>query len=175
MREYLIAGFGGQGVLFTGKLISNIALLKGQHTTWMPSYGPEMRGGTCNCGVVVSDKLIGSPVVKEPDCLIALNGPSCDKFISKVRKGGTAYIDCAKVSGRYENDDIDSQYIPASDLLKKDGITDLANMVLLGKMIKDLDLADLDTVKKAVEMSVSSDRVDLIESNIKALQIGMGL
>ena len=173
LHEYLIAGFGGQGVLFTGKLLANIGLVSGQQVTWMPSYGPAMRGGVCNCSVCISDSLIGSPVVHLPETLICMNGPSFDKFVPAVKKGGTAYIDNSIVDEKYDKDDITCHYIPATKLASDNGLpTNLGIVVMLGKMIKESGLADMDIIKKAIEESVTDRHTDLINANIKAIELG---
>lgn len=181
LHEYLIAGFGGQGILFTGKLLANIGLIDGKEVTWMPSYGPAMRGGVCNCAVCISDSLIGSPVVHHPDTLICMNGPSFDKFVPNVRKAGTnsvkgtAYIDSSIAEGKYDGDDINCVYVPATKLASENGLPNsLGIIVMLGKIIKDSGLADMNIIKEAVAESVG-DKTNMVELNLKAIEIGMGL
>ncbi|MCL2633149.1 MAG: 2-oxoacid:acceptor oxidoreductase family protein [Oscillospiraceae bacterium] len=173
MNEYLIAGFGGQGILFAGKLLGNIGLIDNKEVTWFPSYGPAMRGGTCNCSVCISDSLIGSPVVDSPDVLIAMNGPSYDKFINAVKKGGKAFIDNSLVDSKYDGSDIDCFYIPATRLAAENDLKGMANIIVLGKVIKETGLATLETVKAALEVSVPAGKANLIELNMKAIEIGM--
>ncbi|MCL2754972.1 MAG: 2-oxoacid:acceptor oxidoreductase family protein [Oscillospiraceae bacterium] len=174
LKEFLIAGFGGQGILFTGKLLANIGMLDGLEVTWMPSYGPAMRGGVCNCAVCISGSLIGSPVVHHPDVLICMNGPSFDKFVPGVRAGGTAYIDSSIVEVQSERTDINCQYIPATTLASENGLPNsLGIIIMLGKMIKDSGLAELDTIKKAI--AESTDKEPLVIANAKAIEIGMNL
>ncbi|MCL2070701.1 MAG: 2-oxoacid:acceptor oxidoreductase family protein [Oscillospiraceae bacterium] len=174
MRDYLIAGFGGQGVLFTGKLLANIGLVSGKQVTWMPSYGPAMRGGVCNCSVCISDSLIGSPVVHHPKTLICMNGPSFDKFVPAVKKGGTAYIDCSIIDQKYDSDDITCHYVPATRLATENDLsTNFGIIVMLGKMIKESGVSDMATVRKAIEESVSAKKADLLEANVKAIELGM--
>jgi 2-oxoglutarate ferredoxin oxidoreductase subunit gamma len=184
LHEYLIAGFGGQGILFTGKLLANIGLADDKEVTWMPSYGPAMRGGVCNCAVCISDSLIGSPVVHHPDTLICMNGPSFDKFVPNVRKAddsagyvkGTAYIDNSITDGKYDGDDINCVYVPATKIASENGLpNNLGIIVMLGKVIKDQNLASMDTIKAAVEESVADKRAEMVSANLKALEIGMGL
>jgi 2-oxoglutarate ferredoxin oxidoreductase subunit gamma len=174
VNEYLIAGFGGQGVLFAGKLLANIGLIDGKEVTWMPSYGPAMRGGVCNCSVCISGSLIGSPVVHVPETLICMNGPSFDKFVPAVRKGGTAFIDSSIVDTKYDKDDIICHYVPATKLAAENGLpNNLGIIVMLGKMIKEAGIADMQLIKKAIAESVSDRHTDLIEKNLKAIEIGM--
>jgi 2-oxoglutarate ferredoxin oxidoreductase subunit gamma len=172
LHEFLIAGFGGQGILFTGKLLANLGMLDGQQVTWMPSYGPAMRGGVCNCTVCMSGSLIGSPVAHHPDTLICMNGPSFDKFVPNIKKGGTAYVDSSITDKVWEGTDINCQYIPATKLAAENGLPNsLGIIIILGKLIKDMGLADMELIKKAI--AESTDKVDLIEANAKAIEIGM--
>jgi len=174
VHEYLIAGFGGQGVLFAGKLLANIGLIDGKEVTWMPSYGPAMRGGVCNCSVCISDFLIGSPVVHNPETLICMNGPSFDKFVPAVRKGGTAFIDSSIVDKKFDNPEFTAHYIPATKLASEAGLpNNLGIVIMLGKMIKESGIADMELIKKGIAETVSERHTDLIEKNIKALEIGM--
>lgn len=174
VKEFLIAGFGGQGVLFTGKLLANIGLVSDKQVTWMPSYGPEMRGGVCNCSVCISDSLIGSPVVFPPETLICMNGPSFDKFVPAVKKGGAAFIDSSIIEQKYEGGDFTCHYVPATKIATDNGLTPgFGIVVMLGKMIKETGLADMETVKNALIESVSAKKADLIDSNIKAIELGM--
>lgn len=173
VHEYLIAGFGGQGVLFTGKLLANIGLVSGKQVTWMPSYGPAMRGGVCNCSVCISDSLIGSPVVHIPQTLICMNGPSFDKFVPAVKKGGVAFIDSSIVDDKYAKDDITCHYVPATKLASDNGLpTNLGIVVMLGKMLKEAGLTDMGIIKKAIEESVTSTKSELVDNNIKAIELG---
>ncbi|MCL2036277.1 MAG: 2-oxoacid:acceptor oxidoreductase family protein [Oscillospiraceae bacterium] len=173
LKQYLIAGFGGQGILFVGKLLANIGLISDKQVTWMPSYGPAMRGGTCNCSVCISDSLIGSPVVSEADVVIAMNGPSYDKFIGSVKKGGAAYIDSTLVDSKYDGDDITVHYVPATELAAENDLKGMANIIMLGKLIKESGLADSETVKKAIEASVSAKKANLLAANLRAIELGM--
>ncbi|MCL1831316.1 MAG: 2-oxoacid:acceptor oxidoreductase family protein [Oscillospiraceae bacterium] len=174
LHEILIAGFGGQGVLFAGKLLANIAMIDEREVTWMPSYGPAMRGGVCNCAVCISGTLIGSPVVHHPDTLICMNGPSFDKFVPNVRKGGTAYIDSSIIESTYDTNDFNCQYIPATTLATDNGLKPgLGIIVILGKVIKDTGITDLETVKKAI--AETTHKTDMIDANVKAIEIGMSL
>ena len=116
LKNFLLAGFGGQGILFSGKVIAYSGLMDGKEVSWLPSYGPEMRGGTANCSVCISDDPIGSPLVLSPDVLMAMNLQSFDKFINAVVSGGTAVIDSTLVDKKTERTDITSIYVPATAL-----------------------------------------------------------
>ncbi len=171
--EILLAGFGGQGVLFAGKILAYCGLMDARELSWLPSYGPEMRGGTCNCSVCISDQPIGSPLVVAPDILIAMNQPSYDKFIDAVKPGGKAFIDSTLVSGQCARTDIACYSIPSSQLADEHKLKGGSNMVLLGKLIKETGLFSLETMKKAIEKVVPASKAQLIAGNFKAIELGM--
>jgi 2-oxoglutarate ferredoxin oxidoreductase subunit gamma len=177
MADYniLLAGFGGQGILFSGKVIAYAGLTEGKEVSWLPSYGPEMRGGTANCSVCLSDKPIGSPLVLTPDVLVAMNLPSYDKFIDTVVPGGTAIVDSTLIDKRTERTDISAHYIPATALAEENGLKGLANIIIIGKLLKETGFASLDAVKAAIKKSVPARKQHLVESNIKAIELGMSL
>lgn len=171
----IFAGFGGQGVLFTGKVVAYAGLIDEKEVSWLPSYGPEMRGGTANCSVCVSGEPIGSPLVTEPDVLVAMNGPSFDKFIGKVKKGGKVIIDSTLVERDCPRDDIEIYAVPASQMSNDEHLEGIANMILLGKVIKETRLADMDTIEKSVRKCVPPKKEHLIEHNLRAIKLGMSL
>ena len=135
--QILIAGFGGQGVLFVGKCLAYKALEEGKQLSWLPSYGPEMRGGTANCSVIISDTPVGSPIVSNPDVLTAMNLPSLDKYENDTVSGGKIFVDSTLIDRKVQRTDVDAYYIPATQMAKDLGFPNLANMILLGKMIKE--------------------------------------
>jgi len=169
-KDVILAGFGGQGVLFAGKVLSYCGLLSGLEVSWLPSYGPEMRGGTANCSVCISDEPVGSPLVTAPDILICMNQPSYDKFISRVKPGGIAVLDRSLVLEKTTRTDISAYYIPASDIA--DSLNSTSNMVLLGKLFKETGIFDMDIAAKAIEKSVPERNKDLIDANINGVQAG---
>lgn len=169
----IFAGFGGQGILFTGKVVSYAGLIDDKEVSWLPSYGPEMRGGTANCSVCVSDQPIGSPLVTEPDVLIAMNGPSFDKFIDVVKPGGKAIVDSTLVNRETSRTDIEVFQIPATQLSNDEGLRSLANMILLGKLLKETQFASMETVEKSVGKCVPASKSHLVEPNMRAIRIGM--
>lgn len=171
--EILLAGFGGQGVLFAGKILAYCGLMDSKELSWLPSYGPEMRGGTANCSVCISDQPIGSPLVLAPDILIAMNQPSYDKFIGAVKPGGKAFIDSTLIDSRCDRTDIECYYIPSSQLADDNELKGGSNIVLLGKLIKETELFSLDTMKKAIEKVVPPSKAHLIANNFKAIELGM--
>ena len=171
--EIILAGFGGQGILFAGKVLAYCALIDGKEISWLPSYGPEMRGGTANCSVCISDEPIGSPVVANPDCLIAMNEPSYKKFIGAVKPGGLAFVDGSMVSAECERTDITLVSVSAVDLTLNIGADGMENMVLLGRMLAQTRLFSFDTLRKALEKCIPAKRAHLIEANLAALKCGM--
>ena len=168
-----LAGFGGQGVLFAGKVIAYSGLIAEREVSWLPSYGPEMRGGTCNCSVCLSDRTIGSPLVTEPNALIAMNLPSYDKFIDTVVAGGVAVVDSSLIEKRTERIDITACYIPASKLAEENGISGLGNIILLGKLWKETQFCSKDELEAGLKKCVPAKKAHLVEANLKALEIGI--
>lgn len=172
MAGILLAGFGGQGILFAGKQLTKSGMEAGKYVSWLPSYGPEMRGGTCNCSVNIDDKPIGSPLVTVPDILIAMNLPSFEKFIGKVRPGGCAFIDSSLISKKCERTDINAYYIPATRLADEAGLKGLANVIMLGKVIKETGIFDFDFLRNELLSSAPKSKPQLGELNAQALKIG---
>ncbi len=170
--QILIAGFGGQGVLFAGKFLAYKGLLEEKQISWLPSYGPEMRGGTANCSVIISDEPVGSPIVSNPDALIAMNLPSFDKYENAVVPGGKVFIDSTLIGRKAQRTDIDAYYIPATRLAADAGIPTLANMIILGKMIKETGAVSFENLENAMKKVVSAKHADLLEINLKALETG---
>lgn len=169
----VLAGFGGQGILFSGKVIAYGGLNDGKEISWLPSYGPEMRGGTANCSVCISDKTIGSPLVVTPDVLIALNLPSFEKFIDTVKPGGTVIIDSFLINKKVDREDVNVFYVPATKLAEENGIKGLANIILVGKLFKETGFCTEEALYKAIEKCVPARKANMIEFNKKALEIGM--
>ena len=170
--EFILAGFGGQGILFAGKILAYCGLKAGKELSWLPSYGPEMRGGTANCSVCISDEPIGSPLVTAPNCLIAMNGPSYTKFVNAVQPNGLILLDNSVVEEKAVRDDVKTISLPATDMATENGLNGSANMILLGRMLAETKLFDLDTVQKAMEKCIPPKRAHLIEANMKAVRIG---
>ncbi|HBL41306.1 MAG TPA: 2-oxoacid:ferredoxin oxidoreductase subunit gamma [Ruminococcaceae bacterium] len=168
----LFAGFGGQGILFAGKVMAYAGLFDGKELSWLPSYGPEMRGGTCNCSVCLSDKAIGSPLVVNPDVLVAMNLPSLDKFVDAVVPGGSIFLDSSIIDKKVERTDINVYYVPATKLAEENGLKGLANIVLVGKMLKELGFASDDAIDKSVRKCVPAKKAAMVDFNLKAIEIG---
>lgn len=171
--EILLAGFGGQGVLFAGKILAYCGLMDSKELSWLPSYGPEMRGGTANCSVCISDDPIGSPLVLTPDILIAMNQPSFDKFVNAVRPGGKVFVDSTLVEVASDRTDIDIFPIPSTQLADDNELKGGSNIILLGKVIKETGIFSLETMKKGIEKVVPPTKAHLIANNFKAIELGM--
>ena len=171
----VIAGFGGQGVLFTGKVIAYSGLIKDKEVSWLPSYGPEMRGGTANCSVCISDKPIGSPLVPTPDMLIVMNKPSYDKFIDSVKPGGIVVYDETLIEADNMPEGISYFPVSATEISRNEDLSGLSNIILLGKAIKESAFTDLETAEAALAKCISERKNYLLDSNIKALNLGINL
>ena len=169
--KYLFAGFGGQGILFSGKFLAYKGLIENKNVSWLPSYGPEMRGGTANCSVTVSDEPVGSPIVDVPDVLIAMNLPSLDKYENTVAVGGKIFVDSTLISRQVERNDVDVYYIPATQLASDNGLTTLANMIIMGKVLKETNGFG-ENVRDALSKVVSAKHADMLDFNLKALELG---
>ena len=173
-HEILIAGFGGQGILFAGKLLVNLGLYEGKEVSWLPSYGPEMRGGTCNCSVCISDDPIGSPLVVNPNVLIVMNTPSLDKFIGKVQPNGLVIVDSSMVDSEIERTDVRVCKVPATALTDTDpDLKGSANIILAGKFLAECGFKSEEMIRKVFEKIVPPQKKVLIENNMKAIKIGM--
>jgi len=174
MQKYniTVAGFGGQGVLFTGTLLANIGLMLGKEASWLPSYGPEMRSGSCNCGIVISDDKIGSPVVFNPNVLVVFSPPALAKFESRVEKGGLLFYESTLIPTKPARTDVTLIDIPAARLAIDAGLDGFGNAIIVGHVMKKTGICDLATGKRAIEATVSERRAADIDKNIKAMEIG---
>ena len=171
-HSYLIAGFGGQGLLFAGKFLVYKGMLEGKEVSWLPSYGPAMRGGTANCSVIVSDDPVGSPIVDHPDVLMVMNLPSLDKYEDAVVPGGMIFVDSTLVERRVKRTDVKVFYVPATRMASENDMAPLANMILIGKILRELGEFDEKDVDAALNYVVSAKRPELFEPNRKALNLG---
>lgn len=170
--QFLFSGFGGQGILFAGKFLAYKGLMDEKQVSWLPSYGPEMRGGTASCGVIISDEPVGSPIVARPDVLVAMNLPSLDKYESAVAPGGLIFADSTLIERKVTRDDVKVFYVPATKLANDNGTPTLANMVLMGKILKELNDFGEDSLRAALGKVISAKRADMLEVNLHAMQIG---
>jgi len=171
-HNMILAGFGGQGVLFAAKVIAYAGLIDEKEVSWLPSYGPEMRGGTANCSVCVSDEPIGSPLVTAPSILIAMNLPSYDKFIDTVEPDGLVILDSYLIDKKVERTDVKAFYVSATQMAEENGMKGLANIILLGKLFEETKFCSEESLQKAITKSVPPSKAHLIELNMKAIELG---
>lgn len=171
-KNILLAGFGGQGILFSGKFIAYEGLLEGKELSWLPSYGPEMRGGTANCSVILSDEPVGSPIVTNPDILIAMNLPSLDKYENAAVPGAHILVDSSLIDRKVMREDVEAHYIPATRLASDNELSGLANMIMIGYMIRKTGVIPYENVAKAMEKVVPAKKQNLLELNKKAVELG---
>ncbi len=173
MREDMIfSGFGGQGIMFMGKILSYAATDNGKFVTWMPSYGAEVRGGTAHSMVVISDSPVPSPVVKEPTICVAMNTPSYSKFSGKVKESGILIINSSLVESGEKREDIDIVEIPATDIASGLGNVRIANMILLGALLSRREIFPVEILVKSLEKVVSKKRRNIISKNEEAIRKG---
>ncbi len=170
--QFLFSGFGGQGILFAGKFMVYKGMLEGKQVSWLPSYGPEMRGGTASCSVIVGDEPVGSPIVTRPDVLVAMNLPSFDRYEPAVVPGGTVFLDSTLISRKPARSDVTVYEIPATKLASDNGIPTLANMIIVGKILHVLGQFDQGDVEAALKKVISAKHADMMQANLRALQLG---
>ena len=170
--QILIAGFGGQGILFSGKFLAYKGLAEDLQVSWLPSSGPEMRGGTANCNVILSDTPVGSPIITAPDVLIAMNLPSLQKYVDTVVPGGQIYVDSSLIDVRVDRTDVEVFYVPATHMAKEEGIGSLANMIIVGSLLENNPQLSFDGVADVVDSLVPPKKAALKELNMKALTMG---
>ncbi|MBR7095804.1 MAG: 2-oxoacid:acceptor oxidoreductase family protein [Clostridia bacterium] len=170
--QILFAGFGGQGILFSGKFLAYKGLVEELQVSWLPSYGPEMRGGTANCSVILSDTPVGSPIITTPDVLIAMNAPSLLKYVDTVAPGGQIYVDSSLIDVKVERTDVEVFYIPATQMAKDEGISSLANMIIVGHLLAHHPELSFEGTEGVVEKLVPPKKEALKALNVKALALG---
>ncbi|QGG49283.1 2-oxoacid:acceptor oxidoreductase family protein [Heliorestis convoluta] len=172
-HRIILAGFGGQGVMLTGQLMTYAGMIEGKEVSWIPSYGPEMRGGTANCSITISDQAIASPIVYEPTIAIVLNQPSLDKFAPMVVPGGLLMINSSLITGKSERTDITQITLPANDLANELGDTRVANMIILGALIGLKGVVSMEAIVESLKKVLPPHRHALIPLNQGALEKGM--
>lgn len=172
-NEYIFAGFGGQGMLLIGKFLAMASMMDGKHVSWLPSYGPEMRGGTANCSVIVSDKPVASPLVDKADVVIAMNRPSLDKFESHVKPGGTLVINSSIIDRKSNRTDINVVYCDANKIAEEVGNPKGANVAILGALLEKSPVVSVDTMVEAIRIELGEKKAKFLEGNKKALIAGM--
>ena len=171
-EEVIISGFGGQGALFAGQLLTYTGMDEGWHVTWIPSYGPEMRGGTAHCIIIISDDDIGSPIIRQPTICVVMNPPSMDKYEPLVKPGGLLVANSTLVRARSERDDLEVIYVPANELAAELGNVKMANVVLLGAMLNQRPIVSLEAVERALDEHLTGSKRCFVEPNKQALGKG---
>ena len=171
-KEIVIAGFGGQGVLLIGQLLAYAGMYEGKNVSWLPSYGPEMRGGTANCSVVVSDEPVASPVINKCDCVIAMNRPSLDKFEQNVLPGGKLFINSSIIDRKAERDDIQVVYCDANGIAESVGNPKGANVAILGALMEKAPVVSNEILGEAIRIELGEKKAKFLEGNMKALEAG---
>jgi 2-oxoglutarate ferredoxin oxidoreductase subunit gamma len=172
-EEVIVSGFGGQGALFAGQLLTYTGMDEGYHVTWIPSYGPEMRGGTAHCTVILSDDPIGSPIIRNPTAAIVMNPPSMEKYEPLIKTGGVLVANSTLIRVRSKRDDIIVVYVPANDLAAELGNVKMANVVLLGALLATKPILPVEALKKAMDDHIPEHRKHIIEPNKRALDRGI--
>ena len=170
--EIMIVGFGGQGVLFAGQLLAYTAMDEGKQVTWIPSYGPEMRGGTANCTVVIADEEIGSPMVRHPQAIVVMNRPSLDKYENVIQAGGVLVVNSSMVDRPVERSDVRVVLLPASEIAEELGDRRMTNMVLLGGLLANLPVLSLHALQHSLEAHLPVRHHRLLPLNVQAMQRG---
>jgi 2-oxoglutarate ferredoxin oxidoreductase subunit gamma len=173
--EAIFAGFGGQGVMLMGQFLAYAGMYEGKNVTWFPSYGPEMRGGTANCSLVVSDDPVGSPVISEPGVLVAMNRPSLEKFEKALKPGGILFYNSSLIDIKPTRTDIKVVAIPANELAIKLGNVKVANMIILGAILKSTNVIKFNTAVTVLKKTFAGKKSDLLSINQTALEEGMKL
>jgi 2-oxoglutarate ferredoxin oxidoreductase subunit gamma len=172
-EEVIISGFGGQGALFAGQLLTYTGMDEGWHVTWIPSYGPEMRGGTAHCIVIISDDDIGSPIIRQPSIGIVMNPASMDKYEPLIKPGGLLVVNSTLVRTQSRRDDIAAVYLPANELAAELGNVRMANVVLLGAMLGKREIVPVEGIKRTLDQHLPERRRSIIEPNKRALDRGV--
>ncbi len=175
IENILIAGFGGQGVMSMGQMLCYGGMMEGREVSWLPSYGPEMRGGSANCMVIVSDSPVGSPVFEHPGCFIAMNLPSLDKFEQSVAPGGRLLINSSLIGRKAAREDLNVYYIPANEIANELGNSRVAGMVMLGAYLKLSGALKHESMASALKKVFGEKKADLIPVNEQALERGAAL
>ena len=173
--EIIVSGFGGQGALFAGQLLAYAAMDEGLHVTWIPSYGPEMRGGTAHCTVTISDDDIGSPLVRYPKAVIAMNMPSLDKYEALVHEGGVLVVNSSLMTRQATRPDICIVNVPANTIAEELGSSKLANLVLMGALLAAMDVLPVEAVERALAAHLPARHRHLMEANRQALRRGAAI
>ena len=170
--EIVIAGFGGQGVLFAGQVLAYAAMDDGKEVTWIPSYGPEMRGGTANCTVVIADEEIGSPIVRNPQAVIAMNQPSTEKYVPLVRENGILIVNSSLVEQIVERSDLQILYVPANEIAESIGDKRMATIVMVGALLTTIPVLTIESIESTLQEHLPERHKKLLPLNFEALRTG---
>ena len=173
MQQIIISGFGGQGILSMGRILATSGLHEGHNVSWLPSYGPEMRGGTANCHVIISDEEVGSPIISSPSALIVMNQPSLEKFEDAVEEGGIIIIDSSLIPVLPKRKDVKAFAIPATEKAYEMGNTTFAGVILVGKFIAETKIISPSSFENALRLILSKSKQSMIPDEMKALEYGM--
>jgi 2-oxoglutarate ferredoxin oxidoreductase subunit gamma len=172
-EQVIIAGFGGQGVMMFGKLLAHAGMIEQKHVSWLPSYGPEMRGGTANCHVIISENPIGSPIIAEATSIVVMNLPSLDKFESFLRPGGRLLINSSLIKKKSSRNDVNILEIPVNDIANQQGSMRVANVVMLGAYITLSNVVNKETILETIQEVLGQTKQHLLDINVKALEEGI--
>ncbi len=168
----VLAGFGGQGILFAGKVLAYAGLQEGHEISWLPSYGPEMRGGTANCSICISNEPIGSPLVVTPNVLVAMNLPSLDKFIDAVEPGGLVLIDSSLIDKKVTRTDVTVCYVPATRMAEDNGLKGLANILLMGRLYAEIPFCSEENLDAGLQKCIPARKAAMLDMNRQAFALG---
>jgi 2-oxoglutarate ferredoxin oxidoreductase subunit gamma len=168
----LVAGHGGQGILFAGEFLARAGMTRGKYVTWMPMYGPEVRGGTANCNVVVSDSPIGSPLVTQPDLFVVMNLASLERYESCCAPGAKVILNSTLIPRELSRPDLAVYYIPASKIADDNNLQGMLNMVMVGKVLRETNICSYEDIRKTLQSTLSDYKEDLLNANIRAVELG---
>ncbi len=172
-KEMIFAGFGGQGVMLMGQILAYAGMLEGQQVSWFPAYGPEMRGGTANCSIIIGDEPVGTPIVTEPSVVVAMNLPSLDKFEPMLPVGGTLLINSSLIDRKPHRTDVKTHYVPCNDIAQELGNLKVANMVMVGAIIAASGVVNIDSVITVLAKKIFKNKPKVMPINEQAIRRGL--
>ena len=172
-QEMIFAGFGGQGVMLMGQILAYAGMMEGQQVSWFPAYGPEMRGGTANCSVIIGDEVVGTPIVTEPKVVVAMNLPSLDKFEPQLSAGGILLINSSLIERAAKRSDVKVQLIPCNDIAKELGNPKVANMVMVGAIVAASGVVKIESVLQVLAKKIFKNKPEVMQLNEQAIRRGM--
>ena len=172
-KEMIFAGFGGQGVMLMGQILAYAGMMEGQQVSWFPAYGPEMRGGTANCSIIIGDEPVGTPIVTEPSVVVAMNLPSLDKFEPMLPVGGTLLINSSLIDRKPHRTDVKTYYVPCNDIAQELGNLKVANMVMVGAIIAASGVVNIDSVITVLAKKIFKNKPKVMPINEQAIRRGL--